>query len=161
MRQSRFVTMIGAAGVGKSGVALVVFGQLRGAYPDGVCFNDVAATTDPRHLPAALAAVLGLSVVSSNPLRNLTTFLAGRRMLLILANCEHMVAATAILAETILKGAPDIAIIATSREPLRAEGEAVDRLQPMKSPSATEPPTAAEALSFPSVQLFVQPAGEA
>jgi predicted ATPase len=82
--------------------------------------------------------------------------LRDKQMLLVLDNCEHVVDAAAALASAVLRGAPDIRILATSREPLRVEGERVHRLLPLASPAASTPLTAAEAIGFPAVQLFVE-----
>ena len=87
---------------------------------------------------------------------NLIAFLKERNVLILLDNCEHVVEATASLAEALLKGAPDLDILATSREALRAEGEVTHRLGPMGVPPASSAPTAATALTFSSVQLFVE-----
>jgi len=76
-------------------------------------------------------------------------------MLLVFDNCEHVIAAAAELATKILRGAPNVQIIATSREPLRAEGEHLYRLAPLASPPASPDVDAREALSFPAVELFV------
>jgi predicted ATPase len=77
-------------------------------------------------------------------------------MLLVLDNCEHVIEAVAASAVSILRGAPGVQILATSREPLHAEGEHGHRLSPLESPSPSAGLTAAEALRFPAVQLFVQ-----
>jgi len=77
-------------------------------------------------------------------------------MLLVLDNCAHLVEAAASLAGRILRGAPGVRILATSREPLRVEGERRHRLSPLEVPSASAPLTAAEALRFSAIELFVQ-----
>jgi predicted ATPase len=82
--------------------------------------------------------------------------LADKRMLLVLDNCEHVIEAAATLVSGLLNGAPGLQILATSREPLRAEGEHVHRLPPLAIPPASPQLTAAEALRFPAVQLFVE-----
>ena len=77
-------------------------------------------------------------------------------MLLVLDNCEHVIDAAATLAVVVLTGAPGVHVLATSREPLRVEGEQVHRLSPLASPPAPAQLTATEALGFPAVQLFVE-----
>jgi predicted ATPase len=79
-------------------------------------------------------------------------------MLIVLDNCEHLIASVAAMAAGVLRGAPGVHIIATSREPLRVEGERVHRLSSLGSPPASPRLTAAEALRFPAVQLFVEQA---
>ena len=83
-----------------------------------------------------------------------------RRLLLVLDNCEHVIEAAATLAVAILRGATDVHILATSREPLRVEGEHVQRLPPLSSGPPSTPLDAAEALAFPGVELFVERAAE-
>jgi predicted ATPase len=107
-------------------------------------------------VPGALAAVLGLAIRADNPLPGMIAFLRGKQMLLVLDNCEHVIGAAAALALSILKGASDVHILATSREPLCTEGEHVYHLSPLQSPPGTAGLGAAEALGFPAVQLFVE-----
>ena len=84
------------------------------------------------------------------------SFLRDKHCLIILDNCEHVIDAAAVLAEELAKGAPSALILATSREPLRAEGERVLRLPPLQTPVKTTGLSAAEALGYPAIQLFVE-----
>jgi predicted ATPase len=103
-----------------------------------------------------LAAILGLDVTVDDPTRGLTAYLRGKRMLIVLDCCERVVQAAAVLAENLLKGAAGVGILATSREPLRAEGESVYRLAPLEIPRASIDLTASDALTYPSVELFIE-----
>src|SRR4051812_29550201 len=132
LQRGRFVTIVGPAGVGKTTVALAVAEKLAGSYKDGARFVDLAPLTDPPLVPSALASVLGVAMRSDNPYPALTSFLRDREMLLLFDNCEHVLLAAAALTEELLKGAPDIQVLATSREPLRAEDERVQRLPPLE-----------------------------
>jgi predicted ATPase len=89
----------------------------------------------------------------------LVNFLKHKQMLLVLDSCEHVIEAAAALAEEVLRGAPGVHILATSREPLRAGGERVQRLAPLGLPPDSATLTASTALTFPAVQLFVERAG--
>ena len=154
--RQRLITMVGPGGIGKTTVALAVAEALIPAYQHGVWLIDLAPLGDPRLVPSALAAVLGLEIRSDSPLPGLIALLRDKRMLLVLDNCEHVIDEAAVLTAGILRGAPGVHILATSREPLRAEGEHVYRLSPLEIPSGSAGLTAAKALGFPAVQLFVE-----
>jgi predicted ATPase/DNA-binding winged helix-turn-helix (wHTH) protein len=152
----RFVTMVGPGGIGKTTVALAVGAQVAPSYAHGVRFVDLAPLADPLLVPSALASALGLASHTENPVPGLLAFLSGRQMLLVLDSCERVIDAAAVLVEGLLKAAPGLHVLATSREPLRAEGERVHRLAPLASPHPDDTLTAAEALAFPAVQLFAE-----
>ncbi len=154
--RQRLLTIVGAGGIGKTSVALAVAEQLMPAYEHGVWLIDLAPLTDPRLVPSALADALGLEIRAENPLPGLVASFRDKKMLLVLDNCEHVIDAAATLAVGVLSGAPGVQLLATSREPLRIEGEHVHRLSPLASAPALARLTAAEALSFPAVQLFVE-----
>jgi predicted ATPase/DNA-binding winged helix-turn-helix (wHTH) protein len=154
--QRRFVTLVGPGGIGKTTVALAVARELAPSCRDGVGFVDLAPIGDPSLVARALAAALGLAVASEDPLPAVLAFLRRKRMLLVLDSCEHVIEAAAATAEDIFTAAPEMLILATSREPLRAVGERVHRLAPLEGPFAAAGLTAAAALEFPSVQLFVE-----
>ena len=152
----RFITVAGPGGIGKTTVALAVARRLAGSYGHGVRFVDLAPLLDPGLVPGALAAGLGLETRSGNRVDDAIAALRGRQMLLVLDNCEHVIEAAAALAVEVLHHAPGVQILATSREPLRVEGEHVHRLPPLACPPASARLTAAQALGFPAVQLFVE-----
>jgi predicted ATPase len=152
--RQRFLTIVGPGGIGKTSVALAVAEQLLGAYENGARLIDLAPLSDARLVPAALATALGLKDRPENPLPALIASLKDKKMLLVLDNCEHVIDAAAALAVEILKAAKEVHILATSREPLRAEGEWVMRLPALDLPSGSAPLTAAEALGYSAVQLF-------
>ena len=152
----RFVSIVGEAGIGKTTVALALAEALLPSYEDGVWLVDLAPIDDQRLVPIAAGSALGLTVHAEDALSRLSDFVRDKRMLVVLDSCEHVVEAAAFLAEQLLAGAPGVHILATSREPLRAEGERVHRLTPLDSPPDPSGITAADALAFPAVRLFVE-----
>ncbi len=152
----RFITIVGPGGIGKSSVALAVAEALTANYAHGVWRLDLAPLRDPALAPISFASGLGLDIRSGNSLAGLIAALGDRRMLLVLDNCEHVIEAAATLAVAVLKAAPGVQILATSRQPLHARGEAVRRLPPLESPAPSVRPGACDALRFAAVQLFVE-----
>jgi predicted ATPase/DNA-binding winged helix-turn-helix (wHTH) protein len=154
--ERRFVTIVGPGGIGKTTVGLAVAHELSTFYRDGIHFVDLAPVTDPLLVPSTLANVLGTAIRSEKPIPALVNALKDKQVLLLLDSCEHVIEPAADLAVEVLKGAPGVHILATSREPLRAEGERVQRLAPLGLPPESVRLTAAAALTFPAVQLFVE-----
>src|SRR5262245_38267379 len=152
----RFITIAGPGGIGKTTVALAVAEELSALCRDGVRFVDLAPVANARLVPSALASVLGVAMRSDDPLPGLIAFLKGKQMLLVLDSCERVIEAAATLAEQIFGRAAEVYILATSREPLRAEGEWVQRLLPLQVPAASPNLTADEAMAFSAIQLFVE-----
>jgi predicted ATPase/DNA-binding winged helix-turn-helix (wHTH) protein len=156
LSRRRFTTIVGPGGIGKTTVALAVAEQQTGLYKDGICFADLASLIDPFTMPGMLASMLGLAIGSRDITAEVTAYLRNKHSLLVLDSCEKFVEATAVLAEKLLKGTLNLHILATSREPLRAEGEAIYRLSPLTTPSTSDRLSAEEALAFPAVELFVE-----
>jgi len=154
LEADRFVTVAGPGGIGKTTVAVAVARHLLENFAGATCFFDLGPLNDPLLVPSVVASTLGLSVRSSDPVPAIINFLQDRRALLVLDNCEHVIDVTAALAERIYAEAPTVHILATSREALRVGGEQVYRLPPLRSPTSTAY-SAAKALDFPAVRLFV------
>jgi predicted ATPase/DNA-binding winged helix-turn-helix (wHTH) protein len=156
LSHERLVTVVGPGGIGKTTVALAVAEQMIRAYEHGVWLVDLAPLNHPHLVASTVAAVLGLEIHAVDPLPALSAALGDRRMLLLLDNCEHVAEEAANLAQALLSGAGGVSILATSREPLRVVGEREYRLGPLGSPQNSSTLTAAEAETFPAVQLFVE-----
>jgi predicted ATPase/DNA-binding winged helix-turn-helix (wHTH) protein len=152
----RFVTVVGPGGIGKTTVAVSVAHALFAKFGGALHFVDLGALDDPSLVPSAIASTLGLSVKADSPIQALLSFVRDQRMLLVLDSCEHVIEAAASVAERIFKEASQVHILATSRESLRVEGEQVHRLPPLGCPPDATGLKAAEAMSFPAVQLFVE-----
>jgi predicted ATPase/DNA-binding winged helix-turn-helix (wHTH) protein len=152
----RFFTIVGPGGIGKTTVANAVSRTMLAAFDGAVHYVDFGPLGTPSLVPNMVASTVGLPGNFDDPLAALPTFLRDRRMLLVLDSCEHLIETIAPLAERIFRAAPEVNILATSREPLQVEGEQVHRLQPLAFPLDDTPLTAACALTFPAVQLFVE-----
>jgi predicted ATPase/DNA-binding winged helix-turn-helix (wHTH) protein len=152
----RFVSVVGSGGMGKTTVAISIAHALLGKFDNAVYFVDLGTVMDATLVPSAVAAVLGVFVQAQDPLPGLLAFLAERRLLLVLDNCEHVIDAAASLTERLHSEAPQVHILTTSRESLRVEGEHVHLLVPLDYPTLREGLTAAEALATPAVQLFME-----
>ena len=153
---SRFVTIAGPGGVGKTAVAIAIAHDLLDTFADASHFVDLAALSDPDLVITSILLMLGLPAETEDPLPALLAHLRDKRMLLILDNCEHVIAAAAPLAAEIFHAAPHVHILATSREPLRVEGEQVYRLAPLAVPPDNPALTAAAAQTYSALQLFLE-----
>lgn len=134
----RLVTLTGPGGIGKTRLGLEVARELLGAFRDGVWLAELGALTDPEQVPYAVAAALGLTFATGAlPPERVAAALGSRHMLLVLDNCEHVIEAAAAMTEAVLRASPVACVLATSREPLRAEGESVYRVPSLEVPDET------------------------
>ncbi len=152
----RLVTISGAGGVGKTRFALQIGADLIDHYERGVWFADLAPISDGGLAPSAIAQALELTQAGDSIESSLLRSLKHRELLLILDNCEHVLAAVAPLAEAILKACPQVRILTTSRQPLGVAGEFVHRLPSLSVPDASIRITAEEAQSYGATALFVE-----
>ncbi|WP_281686906.1 winged helix-turn-helix domain-containing protein [Pseudomonas citronellolis] len=156
LAQPRLFTIVGTGGVGKTSLAVEVGHRAAGERLEPVRFVDLAQVEDAVLVPSALAASLGIPVQVEDPLFVLLAHLRGQRLLLIIDNCEHLVDAVSAVAERIGEAAPGVALLATSREPLRVRGEQVHWLGPLGFPADSEGLSLEQLLAFPAVRLFVE-----
>jgi predicted ATPase/DNA-binding winged helix-turn-helix (wHTH) protein len=152
----RFVTIIGPGGMGKTTVAVAVAHMMLEEFADAVCFVDLGAVSDSKLVAATVASSLGLTIQTGDVVPTLLECLRTLRILLVLDNCEHVVDATATLAELTFKETAGVHILATSREALRVEGEHAFWLPPLPSPPPESSLKAADVLTFPAVKLFME-----
>jgi len=154
----RLLTLTGAGGCGKTRLALRTAEMVAHRYAHGVHWVELAALENPDLLPQMLLERWALSRGAiDDPLVALSNFVGGRRMLLVLDNCEHLVEAVARLAMALLRTCPGLQIVATSREALAVPGEVTYPVQPMALPPALRgaSPRAAEIMQYEAIQLFV------
>ncbi|HEX4614807.1 MAG TPA: winged helix-turn-helix domain-containing protein, partial [Stellaceae bacterium] len=151
----RFVTLTGPGGIGKTRLALEVACHLLPRFADGVWIAELAPLSDPRLVPVTVAAALGLELVSGavSPER-VAAVVGSKHIILVLDNCEHVIDAAARMVEALLHADPAARVIATSREPLRAESERLYRVPPLAVP-AEDMQTLEELLRHGAVALFV------
>ncbi|WP_460156323.1 ATP-binding protein [Pseudomonas sp. S2_H10] len=154
--RQRFITLVGPGGIGKTTVALRVAELMIGHYRDGIRLLDLAPINCPLMIDGHLATLLELALHDDAPLDGLADHLRERHMLLVIDNCEHLVDAIAPLCENILRSAPHVHILTTSRESLRAEGEFVQRLDSLDCPPPIAVLDRAQAMTFSALQLFVE-----
>ena len=156
LTSQRLLTLAGPGGIGKTTVALRVAEQLLGHYRDGVRLLDLSPLSNPSTIVSNLAGVLGLTLPDQAPLDALCTWLRERHLLLVIDNAEHLVDSVATLVEHLLRCAPQLQILVTSRESLRAEGECLQRLDALECPPAEGVVDPRQALGYGAVQLFVE-----
>ena len=141
----RLVTLLGPGGVGKSRLAAEVGVLVADQWDGGVWIVEVDAIGEPALLPGAVARTLGLSLTSVDPWDDVFERLRTERTLIVLDGCEHLVDACAAAVERMLRAAPEVGVLATSREPLRVSGEtrwAVEPLALEPGPDSSEPAAA-------------------
>jgi predicted ATPase len=151
----RLVTLVGAGGSGKTRLALQLGADLQDDFPDGVWLAELAPLAKAALLGETVAALFKVSLQGDQQAAKVIgNFLAERRLLLILDNCEHMIMTAAQFAEAVLAACPNVKILATSREALAIPGEHVYETPLLSAPQAGDI-TAEQALQHSAVQLFV------
>ena len=154
---SRLVTLAGAGGSGKTRLALEVATRLVDDFTGGVRFVDLAPLSDPAVVGSTVAAALGVTEEKGRPLFDtLVSYLRSRQLLLLLDNCEHLMAAVPELAGALLRHCPDLHILATSREPLGIAGEVVWLAPTLALPASNEPVAVEELAHYDAIRLFVE-----
>jgi predicted ATPase/class 3 adenylate cyclase len=157
-RGVRLVTLTGTGGSGKTRLALRTAESVLEPFKDGVFVVDLAPLAEPALVPPAVAEVLRVpSSAGRSLLDSLATYLAGKQLLLVLDNFEHVVPAAADVA-ALLAAAPELTVLVTSRVPLRIQGEHEFRVTPLPLPPADV--ATGQLMSSPAVQLFVERARE-
>jgi predicted ATPase len=156
LAESRLVTIVGPGGVGKTRVALVAAAQAAASYPDGPWIVELSHLRDPALLPNTVASVLGLPEQDTrSALDAVLEYLRERRLLLILDTCEHLLDACAALAQAVMRDAPDVTVLATSRQPLDMPGEHTFPIGPLPVPENDWLPVAGASLvGGDAVELF-------
>jgi predicted ATPase/DNA-binding winged helix-turn-helix (wHTH) protein len=155
-RNTRFVTLLGPGGIGKTTIAFAVGRAAAEEFGGEVHFVDLESLTDPRHVAGAVATSLGLSLTSKDPGLELVDLVRSRKLLIILDNCEHVIEAVALLAEQLYQESEQIYLLTTSRELLKVGGEHCWRVLPLDFPPDGSEQTANAVLRYPAVQLLAR-----
>ncbi|MGA8758372.1 MAG: winged helix-turn-helix domain-containing protein [Stellaceae bacterium] len=135
----RVVTLTGPGGIGKTVLALELARRVRGEFANSGWLVELASLSDPELVPAAVASVLGLRVGSNAVSPEIVgRAIAEKNLLLVLDNCEHVIDAAAMLAETLMRLCPRATILATSREVLRVSGEYAYPVAPLEVPTGKQ-----------------------
>ncbi|MFJ6650988.1 ATP-binding protein [Streptomyces sp. NPDC091290] len=159
LSQTRLLTLTGPGGVGKTRLAMRVAAETRRAFASGVCFVPLAALEDESLLENTIAAALSINDQSGSPaIVGLTRMLADQHILLVLDNCEHLLQACGLVAGKLLGAAPNLRILATSRQALGTEGEAVLAVPPLRQETPGPAPCDSDS---EAVLLFEQRAAAA
>jgi len=154
VRGGRQLTLLGVAGCGKTRLAIELAGRRRADFPDGVSFVDLAPLRDGAGVFGALAAALGIKESGEGTLDDsIVRALRGKRALLVLDNCEHLIASVAELSQLLLRACPDLSILTTSREALQIPGERTFGVEPLEVPMPASQGAPA-ALRAESVRFF-------
>ncbi len=148
-------TIVGAGGVGKTAVAVELAHRLASHF-DHVSFVDLAAVEEPKLIASTLTSALGIPVQNGDTTRALLSYLGGRKLLLVLDNCEHLLSAVSPLVEKIGEAAPAVSVLATSRESLRVHGERVHWLGALEYPDDPELMSIEQLLRYPAIELFAE-----
>jgi predicted ATPase/DNA-binding winged helix-turn-helix (wHTH) protein len=149
----RLVTLTGPGGIGKTRIALAVARRLLPQFPDGVWLAEFSPLSDPGLIATTIAAAVGLELGGGAlSAQRLAQALAVRRLLMVLDTCEHVIDAAATMAEAVLRAGSAAHIVATSREPLRVEGERLYRVSPLAVPAED----AESLLEYGAARLFVE-----
>lgn len=149
------VTVVGPGGSGKSRLALEVARRLSSNHTGGTWLVELASVSEPALIAQAVADSVGVREEPGRPLTESLADALERRTLLVLDNCEHLVEAVAALVDTLARAAPNLTVLATSREPLRVDGEVLWRIPTLAVPSEDSMP-AEVMIEYDAVRLFVE-----
>jgi len=155
--QTRLLTLAGPGGCGKTRLALAVASDAAEGFEGGARWAGLASLSDPDLMPQTVAAALGVRETPGRPLvEALADDLGEAETLLVLDNCEHLVAACAALVDALLHRCPDLRVLATSREPLGVPGELTWSVPPLSLPDVSRLPALESLARYEAVRLFVE-----
>jgi len=152
----RLVTLTGSGGVGKTRLAIGAGRMLLDRYPDGVWLAELAPLNDPQLVSSRIADALGVNLGAEAAIETLATAIRSRQLLLIIDNCEHVIAEAARVAEALIRTCSGLLILASSRERLAIAGESIIRVPSLPTPQPDALATAASVREYAAVRLFIE-----
>ena len=156
LEEHRLVTLTGSGGTGKTRLSLQVAADVLDSFPNGVWFVELASLADPDLIPQTILAALGVKDQSGKePLELLKTYLQEKKTLIVLDNCEHLISASAHVVNSLLRAAPRIKVMASSREALGVRGEVSYPVPSLKLPNIKNLPTIEGLSQYEAVRLFI------
>ena len=156
VREHRLVTLTGSGGTGKTRLSLQVAAELIEDFDHGIWFVELAPLADPELIPQSILAVLGVKDQSGkDPLELLKTYLQKKNALIVLDNCEHLISASARVVNELLRAAPNIKVLASSREALGVRGELSYPVPSLTLPNIKHLPTIEQLSQYEAVRLFI------
>ncbi len=157
LSKARLLTLTGSGGAGKTRLALQVAAEVLGGFKDGGWMVELAPLSDPDLVAQTVASAVNVREQPGRPiLATLCDDLQHKHLLLVLDNCEHLVAACARLADTLLRACPNLRILATSREALGIAGETSWRVPPLSLPDPQRLPALESLSAYEAVRLFIE-----
>jgi predicted ATPase/class 3 adenylate cyclase len=155
--EHRLVTLTGSGGTGKTRLSLQVAAEMLEQFQEGVWFVELSPLTDPGLVPQTVLATLGISEQEGKEIaQTLVDSLRDRKLLLIFDNCEHLIQASAVLADTLLTNLPGLTILATSREALGVEGELAWHVPSLSLPDVKKLPAIEQLPQYEAIRLFIE-----
>ncbi|HSG44895.1 MAG TPA: tetratricopeptide repeat protein [Anaerolineales bacterium] len=156
LSEHRLVTLTGSGGTGKTRLSLQVAADMLDSFPNGVWFVELAPITDPELIPQTILTAIGIKEQEGKtPIDLLKEYLSEKRTLIVLDNCEHLVSASARVVNELLRAAPRIKVLASSREALGVRGEASYPVPSLSLPNPKQLPTMEGLSQYEAVRLFI------
>jgi len=156
LKVHHLITLIGPGGTGKTRLSLQVAADLLDQFPHGVWFIELAPLTDPDLIPQTILSAIGISEQSGNPLALLREYLREKKSLIVLDNCEHLLEASANVANALLIAAPNLKVLASSREALGVKGELSYPVPSLSLPDIKHLPVLEQFSQYEAVRLFIE-----
>lgn len=152
----RLVTLTGSGGTGKTRLSLQVAADVLDQFPQGIWFVELAPLTDPEQIPQTILSAIGISEQAGRPsIELLKEYLRTKKSLIVLDNCEHLIEASARLVDTLLNAAPELKILASSREALGVRGELSYSVPSLSLPDINHLPVMEQLSQYEAVRLFI------